>query len=389
MDRWLNNSPFLAVGIYISGDSRGCRSQPNLTRRWITSQLDKGWRLLPITLGPQASCSPHFPRYGDDETIDPTPGPRDGYPDARTQGRAEGRKTVRAAAALGISRGKHAVVRPRRLRPHPDEMSRVGTALPQRLGDEGARTRLPHRRLLQRRLGDRDARPGPWPPAATSPTRTTSGSPGGTAWPTPARRTSVTSGGTRTAGSSSTKAATTKPGAASRSTSTATTSTSAGERSAPKRRQALRRSADRLVELQAARSRQRPAVQGQDPAVSAEGEATCTPAGSTAATTPPRSGLPTAGSVGWARPRRRRGRSTTGSRCSRTEARPCSRSAPAATPYDGCNGRSTPRSRDHDVRRHRCLRQRDQACAAGLAAAVPGSGEPEWPPRNTWAALQR
>ncbi len=105
MDRWLNHSPFLAVGIYISGDSRGCRSQPNLTPRWITSQLNQGWRLLPITLGPQASCSPHFPRYDDDETIDPTPGPNNGYPDARIQGRAEGGKTVRAATALGISRG--------------------------------------------------------------------------------------------------------------------------------------------------------------------------------------------------------------------------------------------------------------------------------------------
>ena len=105
MNRWLNHSPFLAVGIYISGDSRGCRSQPNLTTRWISTQLEKGWRLLPITLGPQASCSPHFPRYDDDETIDPTPGPSDGYPDARRQGRAEGRKTVRAAAALGISEG--------------------------------------------------------------------------------------------------------------------------------------------------------------------------------------------------------------------------------------------------------------------------------------------
>ena len=105
MNRWLNNSPFLAVGIYISGDSRGCRSQPNLTRRWISTQLDKGWRLLPITLGPQASCSTNFPRYDDDETIDPTPGPNNGYPDARAQGRAEGRKTVRAATALGISEG--------------------------------------------------------------------------------------------------------------------------------------------------------------------------------------------------------------------------------------------------------------------------------------------
>ena len=69
MNRWLESSPFLAVGIYISGDSRGCRSQPNLTPTWIGTQLHKGWRLLPITLGPQASCHPGFPRYGDDPTI--------------------------------------------------------------------------------------------------------------------------------------------------------------------------------------------------------------------------------------------------------------------------------------------------------------------------------
>jgi hypothetical protein len=105
MDRWLNNSPFLAVGIYISGDSRGCRSQPNLTPTWIATQLQKGWRLLPITMGPQASCSANFPRYGDDETIDPTPGKYGKYGRARTQGLAEGAKTVNDAASLGISKG--------------------------------------------------------------------------------------------------------------------------------------------------------------------------------------------------------------------------------------------------------------------------------------------
>ena len=58
MNTWLRYSPFLAVGIYISGDSRACREQPNLTPRWVATQLRKGWRLLPITLGPQASCQP-------------------------------------------------------------------------------------------------------------------------------------------------------------------------------------------------------------------------------------------------------------------------------------------------------------------------------------------
>jgi hypothetical protein len=102
MNAWLNHSPFLAVGIYISGDSRACRSQPNLTPTWIATQLRKGWRLLPITLGPQASCSTRFPRYGNDETIKPRPGARNKYRPARRQGTAEATKAVAAAQALGI-----------------------------------------------------------------------------------------------------------------------------------------------------------------------------------------------------------------------------------------------------------------------------------------------
>src|SRR5690242_2372177 len=39
MDAWLDHSPFLAVGIYTSGASRACRSQPNLTPTWISTQL--------------------------------------------------------------------------------------------------------------------------------------------------------------------------------------------------------------------------------------------------------------------------------------------------------------------------------------------------------------
>ncbi len=105
MDRWLETSPFLAVGIYVSGDSRGCRSQPNLTRKWVRIQQRKGWRLLPITLGPQASCQPSFPRYGDDEAIDPRPGRRGGYRAARRMGRAEARSSAADAAGLGIAKG--------------------------------------------------------------------------------------------------------------------------------------------------------------------------------------------------------------------------------------------------------------------------------------------
>ncbi len=105
MNTWLNHSPFLAVGIYISGDSRACRDQPNLTAKWVSTQLSKGWRLLPITLGPQASCQPRFPRYRDDFKINPKPGANNGYNIAKGQGTTEGGRSVAAAQALGIVPG--------------------------------------------------------------------------------------------------------------------------------------------------------------------------------------------------------------------------------------------------------------------------------------------
>ena len=105
MDKWLNHSPYLAVGIYISGNSRGCRSQPNLTPSWVQTQLTKGWKLLPITMGPQASCNPRYPRYNDDPKIIANKGAKQNYAAARRQGQAEAQKTVQAAGALGIVKG--------------------------------------------------------------------------------------------------------------------------------------------------------------------------------------------------------------------------------------------------------------------------------------------
>jgi Domain of unknown function (DUF1906) len=105
MDVWLEYSPFFAAGIYISGDSRACREQPNLTSTWVRTQLRNGWRLLPITLGPQAACNPRFPRYSGDQVIHDDPGADGLYRDARAQGSAEAAKAVRAARALGIVAG--------------------------------------------------------------------------------------------------------------------------------------------------------------------------------------------------------------------------------------------------------------------------------------------
>jgi peptidoglycan hydrolase-like protein with peptidoglycan-binding domain len=101
MDAWLNHSPFWSAGIYISGASRGCPDQPNLTPTWVRTQLANGWRLLPITLGPQAWCTTRD-RYLRQERISPRPERR--YARARAQGRAEAAKTVRVAQRLGLER---------------------------------------------------------------------------------------------------------------------------------------------------------------------------------------------------------------------------------------------------------------------------------------------
>ncbi|MFT4263519.1 MAG: DUF1906 domain-containing protein [Nocardioides sp.] len=103
MDTWLAKSPFRAVGIYISGDSRACRTQTYLNATWVATQLSKGWHLLPITLGPQASCQGRFPRYKDDFKISAKAA--SDYAAARAQGTAEGTKTVTDAKALGLVEG--------------------------------------------------------------------------------------------------------------------------------------------------------------------------------------------------------------------------------------------------------------------------------------------
>ncbi|HYO40093.1 MAG TPA: glycoside hydrolase domain-containing protein [Nocardioidaceae bacterium] len=101
MDAWLNRSPYLAVGIYISGASRGCPVQPNLTPTWVRTQLARGWRLLPITLGPQASCTTRE-RYLRQVRISPVA--TAGYRTARAQGRLEATRAVEEARRLGIVR---------------------------------------------------------------------------------------------------------------------------------------------------------------------------------------------------------------------------------------------------------------------------------------------
>lgn len=101
MNAWLTSSPYWAVGVYIAGKNRHCGDavQTHLTPRWVSTQLRKGWRILPITVGPQASCYVN-PR----KKIRIRTDPANRYAAARKQGRLEARDTVRRALALGIGR---------------------------------------------------------------------------------------------------------------------------------------------------------------------------------------------------------------------------------------------------------------------------------------------
>jgi peptidoglycan hydrolase-like protein with peptidoglycan-binding domain len=58
MDSWNLRSPYSAIGIYISGNSRYCgdKHQPNLSRSWVAKNASNGWRFIPIHVGYQSPC---------------------------------------------------------------------------------------------------------------------------------------------------------------------------------------------------------------------------------------------------------------------------------------------------------------------------------------------
>jgi hypothetical protein len=100
MDAWRRHSPYRGVGVYISGASRGCKAQHNLTRRWVRTQLGNGWKLLPIHVGPQAACN-HQANPAQHRI---SANPAHGYARARAQARVEANASVRAARRLGLPR---------------------------------------------------------------------------------------------------------------------------------------------------------------------------------------------------------------------------------------------------------------------------------------------
>lgn len=95
MDIWRLSSPFWGVGVYLGGAATTC-DRTDLTSTWVTRQAKRGWRILPIWVGPQASCST-VPYAAD---IDPDPS--SSYAAAAAQGRRNANAAVAAAKEIGI-----------------------------------------------------------------------------------------------------------------------------------------------------------------------------------------------------------------------------------------------------------------------------------------------
>jgi glycoside hydrolase-like protein/VCBS repeat protein len=92
MKAWKKASPYKGIGIYIGGSNRGC-AQPNLTPAWVKEQVTAGWKLLPLYVGPQATCTTVSSKKS-----------RIDNAHADSQGRTTAADAAAKAAALGLAR---------------------------------------------------------------------------------------------------------------------------------------------------------------------------------------------------------------------------------------------------------------------------------------------
>jgi Domain of unknown function (DUF1906) len=55
MAAWHSSSPYRVAGVYIGGVNQAC-SYGYLSASWVAQEIQAGWRLIPLYVGPQASC---------------------------------------------------------------------------------------------------------------------------------------------------------------------------------------------------------------------------------------------------------------------------------------------------------------------------------------------
>ena len=102
MDAWNLKSPYSAIGIYISGNSRYCgnKYQPNLSRAWVQANANNGWRFMPIHVGYQAPCFKNNPNSRvQKKRMSTTVGT------ARKQARSDATESLAAATTYGFGKG--------------------------------------------------------------------------------------------------------------------------------------------------------------------------------------------------------------------------------------------------------------------------------------------
>ena len=102
MDAWNLTSPYTAIGIYISGNSRYCsdKDQPNLSKAWVAKNAANGWRFIPIHVGYQAPCFKNNPKSKVQKKKMSTK-----VSTARTQGTADADETIAALKKYGFGPG--------------------------------------------------------------------------------------------------------------------------------------------------------------------------------------------------------------------------------------------------------------------------------------------
>lgn len=102
MTAWRKSSPFKAIGIYVSGNSRYCGDayQPNLTPQWIVTNAKAGWRFLPIHVGYQSPCFKNNPK----SRVQKKKMSSD-LGTARQQARSDAAETIKALRRLGFGPG--------------------------------------------------------------------------------------------------------------------------------------------------------------------------------------------------------------------------------------------------------------------------------------------
>jgi photosystem II stability/assembly factor-like uncharacterized protein len=91
LERWITQSPYRAVNLYVGGASRACSNQ-TLSSSLLQELSQIGWRFIPTWVGPQAPCTTFSKRISTDPLV------------AHAQGVAEANAAANVAAGLGLAR---------------------------------------------------------------------------------------------------------------------------------------------------------------------------------------------------------------------------------------------------------------------------------------------